>query len=114
MRSTPTALFLTSLATLALLSAQAGAAEVDARPPDKLLLTANGSKLTDDNGGGGSLNYLHYFTPDAIFGLGAEHQFIADSSWTFGSVRGSYSVGQPAKRFSIFGEAHLGNGDEDG
>jgi hypothetical protein len=114
MRPTPTALFLTSLATLGLLSAHAGAAEVDARPPDKLLLIANGSKLTDDNGGGASLNWLHYFTPDAIFGLGAEHQFIADSSWTFGSMRGSYSVGQPAKRFSIFGEAHLGNGDEDG
>jgi len=108
---------LSSLATLSLASAHVAAAEVDARPPDRLLFTASGSELIDtDNGdgGGGSLNWLHYFTPDAVFGLGAEHQFIADSSWTFGSVRGSYSAGQPASKFSIFGEMHLGNGDDDG
>ena len=71
------------------------AAEVDARPPDQLTVAANGSTLTDTDGGaGGSLNWLHYFTPDAIFGVGAEHQIIDESNWTFGSVRGALSGGE--------------------
>ncbi|MET0988334.1 MAG: hypothetical protein ABW034_23280 [Steroidobacteraceae bacterium] len=92
------------------------AAEIDARPPDKLTLIANGAKLIDiDEGGGGSLSWLHYFTPDVVFGLGAEHQFIVDSKWTFGSVRGSMLFGQPGgTRFGVFGELNAGDGDEDG
>ncbi len=96
----------------------AAAAEVDARPPDRLTLSGNGSRLTDvgvdEDGHGGSLNYLHYFTPDAIFGLGAEYQAIAESSWTFGSIRGAYGHGAPSSRFTIFGEFHYGGGDDDG
>ncbi|HKQ83474.1 MAG TPA: hypothetical protein VJS42_14885 [Steroidobacteraceae bacterium] len=105
-----------SLAASTLVPVQLMAAEIDARPPDKLTLTANGAKLVDvDEGGGGSLSWLHYFTPDTVFGLGAEHQFIADSKWTFGSVRGSMLFGQPgASRFGVFGELNAGDGDEDG
>lgn len=104
---------LPSVAAALLSSGYVRAAEVDARPPDRLTLTANGSTLTDsDDGGGGSLNYLHYVTPDALFGLGAEHQFIADSRWTFGSLRGSMGYGQPASRFNISGEVQYGEGDE--
>jgi hypothetical protein len=92
------------------------AAQVDARPPDRLTLSGNGSEFDDtgDRGGGGSLNWLHYFTPDALIGIGAEHQFIEDSSWTFGSLRGAYSRGQPSSRFTVFGEAHYGDGDDIG
>ena len=44
-------------------SSNVDAAEVDARPPDRLTLSGSGSRLTDtdDKGGGGSLNWLHYF-----------------------------------------------------
>lgn len=107
---------LSSLVTLTLASACAGAAEVDARPPDRLTLTGNGSRFidTDDEGGGVALNWLHYFTPDAVFGLGAEHQFVEDSKWTFGSIRGSTSRGEPASRLSVFGEVNYGDGDDDG
>jgi hypothetical protein len=107
--------FLALPSIVAVLFAPAGAraADVDARPPDRLMLTANGSTLTDsDDGGGGSLSWLHYVTPDALFGLGAEHQFIADSRWTFGSLRGSFGHGQPASRFNISGEVQYGEGDE--
>ncbi len=61
-----------------------------------------------DGGGGGSLSWLHYFSPDAIFGLGAEHQFIADSSWSFATARGAWSTGQPPTRFTVFGEVQYG------
>lgn len=104
-----------SLIAASLITSRAVAAEVDARPPDRIALSTNGARLVDiDDGGGGSLNWLHYFTPDAIFGIGVEHQFIADSRWTFGSLRGSLSRGQPASRFSIYGEGHYGQGDENG
>lgn len=104
------------LAALCLSSAMAPAfaAEIDARPPDKLTLSGNGSRLTDieEDGAGGSLNWLHYITPNAIVGLGAEHQYIADSQWTFGSIRGAWSRGEPSSRFNIFAEMHYGDGDE--
>jgi hypothetical protein len=114
MRTILAPLLLSLMAAIA--PAQLLAAEVDARPPDRLTLSGNGSELTDteDQGGGGSLNWLHYFTPDALMGLGAEHQFIEESSWTFGSLRGAYSRGQPGSRFTVFGEAHYGDGDDDG
>lgn len=113
MRITLTVLCLSSLAAVS-----ATAAEIDARPPDRLTLSGNGSRLTDvdvdEDGYGGSLNYLHYFTPDVIFGLGGEHQSIAESSWTFGSVRGALGHGESSSRFTAFGEFHYGEGDEDG
>jgi len=101
------------LAAACLLAAAANAAEVDARPPDRLTLAVNGSRLVDvDDGGGGSLNWLHYFTPDAVFGLGAEHQVIADSQWSFGSIRGSLTHGDAASKFAVYGEMQYGGGDE--
>lgn len=106
-------LFACALAfVVASLSARLEAAEIDARPPDRLTLSTAGSRQIDvDYGGTGSLNYLHYFTPDALFGVGAEHQFIADARLTFGSVRGAWSRGQPASRFSVLGEVNQGRGD---
>jgi hypothetical protein len=102
--------------TVAVLASNVDAAEIDARPPDRLTLSGSGSELTetDDKGGGGSLNWLHYFTPNALFGLGAEHQFVEDAKMTFGSIRGSWARGEPSSRFSIFGEVSYGEGDDDG
>lgn len=114
MKTLPRLPCLLSIAASLLGTVGAHAAEVDARPPDRLTLAANGSTLTDsDGGGGGSLNWLHYVTPDALFGIGAEHQFIDDSRWTFGSLRGSIGHGQPASRFNISAEVQYGEGDED-
>jgi len=109
--------FFTLCATLCApgLVCTARAAEVDARPPDKLAFSASGVRLVDvDDGGGGSLNYLHYVKPDALFGVGVEHQFIADSQWTFGSLRGAYGFGAPETKTTLYGELHGGQGDEDG
>jgi hypothetical protein len=114
MKYLPALLWFSSLSAGPLLSV-AYAAEIDARPPNRLILSASGVRLTDiDDGGGGSLNYLHYLTPDALVGVGAEHQFIADSEWTFGSLRGAYGFGAAERRTTVFGELHVGQGDEDG
>jgi hypothetical protein len=91
------------------------AAEVDARPPNRLTLTASGSRQDDvDDGGTGSLNYIHYLTPTALFGVGAEHQFIEEATLTFGSLRGAWGRGEPGSKTTLYGEAHYGDGDDDG
>jgi hypothetical protein len=106
---------LASLVWLCSLSGNAIAAEIDARPPNRLTLTASGSRQDDLDGGGGSLNYLHYFTPNAVFGVGADHQFIEDDSTiNFGSVRGSWGRGDPGSRTTLFGEALYGEGEDFG
>jgi hypothetical protein len=103
-------------AALCLTSVTVTAAEIDARPPDRLTLSGSGARLLDieEDGAGGSLNYLHYFTPDVIFGLGGEYQTIADSEWSFGSLRGVVSHGEPQSRFNINAEVNYGDGDENG
>jgi hypothetical protein len=65
-------------------------------------------------GGSGSLNWLHYFTPDVIFGIGGEHQYIGEATLNFGSVRAAYGRGDAGKRFNVLGEALYGSGDDDG
>jgi hypothetical protein len=108
-------LYVASLAAVTLAPACL-AAEVDARPPDRITLSGSSSSLRDidEHGGGASLNYLHYFTPDAVFGVGGEYQYIADSSWEFGALRGSWSHGDPSSRFTLYGEVNYGNGDDNG
>lgn len=116
MKSITALLFSASLAMTGLAPSRALPAELDARPPDRLIVTANGSRLTDADadGGGGAINWLHYVSPDALFGVGAEHQFIDESQWTFGTLRGSVSRGEPGSRTSFFGDANYGQGDDDG
>jgi TonB dependent receptor len=104
-----------SLIGVSSLPTSAPAAEVDARPPNRLTLTASGSRQDEvDDGGIGSLNYLHYLTPVALFGLGAEHQFIEEATLTFGSARAAWGRGEPGSKTTLFGEAHYGDGDDDG
>lgn len=116
MRLPLAALCLSSVIAYTLAPARVLAAEIDARPPNRLTLSGSGARLTDidEDGAGGSLNYLHYFTPDVIFGIGGEHQTIADSQWTFGSLRGVVSHGEPQSRFNINAEVNYGDGDENG
>ncbi len=94
----------------------ASAAEIDARPFDKLTLSANTSSFadTDDTGGGGSLGYLHYFTPDVLAGLGVDHTYVEDAKLTYGSVRAAWGRGDPTSRFTLVGEYFQGDGDDNG
>ena len=97
----------------------AAAVDSTAAPPappaapsaDRLVISANGSTLTDaTGGGGGSLTWLHDFT-DGGLGLGGEYQKLATSHWAFGSLSGNVNTGSARDKWTFYGEAHLGSGD---
>jgi len=107
-----TALLFVSLASAISI---ASAAEVDARPPNRLTLSLSGARQDGvDDSGAGSLNYLHYLTPNALFGVGAEHQFIEDATITFGAARAAWGRGEPGSRTTLIGEVLYGEGDDAG
>ncbi|HSN72912.1 MAG TPA: hypothetical protein VLT59_15455 [Steroidobacteraceae bacterium] len=107
--------YLIALALTVLLPLQSLAQSVDPRPPDRLILLANGSRIIDsENGAGGSINWVHYLTPDATLGIGGEYQEIGESEWAFGILRGSYGWGEPGSRVTVYGELNAGQGDESG
>lgn len=79
---------------------------------DRIILSGDVMRLTGNHGGGGgSLDWLHNFNPDTVLGVGAEHDFIYNSHWTFGSALGSFSGGAPDLRWNVYGEVHRGAGD---
>jgi len=80
---------------------------------DRLIVSGNGSSLTGTNGGGGgSLAWLHNFSPDTLVGVGAEHQVLSVSHWTFGSLNAAATLGSGDQRYTIYGAAHEGAGDD--
>jgi hypothetical protein len=80
---------------------------------DRIALSLDGATLTNsDGGGGGSATWLHNFDPQTLAGIAVEHQGLANSQWTFGSVNGSLTRGDADHRYSLYGEAHEGAGDD--
>jgi len=78
---------------------------------DRITVAASGETLTGTNGGGGAQgSWVHNFSPNVIGGLGIDYQAIANAHWTFGSVNGAYVWGAPGRRWSVYGEAHIGSG----
>jgi hypothetical protein len=77
---------------------------------DRLLFSYDHMSLTDTNGGyGGSLNWLRNVGPSSVVGIGGEYQTIAGSHWAFGNLTGSWGI--PSEHLNIYGEAHLGGGN---
>jgi len=103
------------LAGLVLPLAALGSAQ-GAQPPsqsdDRVIISGDGATLTGANdGGGGSLAYLHQFTPGTLIGIAGEYQNLAGSHWEFGSANVAYGhalVGQT--RWNLSAEAHEGSG----
>jgi hypothetical protein len=80
---------------------------------DRLAFSANGSSLTGTNGGAGaSLGWLHNFDPDTLVGVAVEHEALSVSHWTFASLNGSKTLGSGDQRYTVYGEAHEGAGDD--
>jgi hypothetical protein len=79
---------------------------------DRIALSANGSTLAGTNGGGGgSVGWMHNFDADTLAGVAIEHQVVSVAHWTFGSVNGSLTRELGDARYSLYGEAHEGAGD---
>lgn len=102
-------------ATMALAAGMTPAgAQVSSRPDDRLILSANGSTFpgTSGSGAGGAATWLHSFSAGTLLGVGAEHQIITGSQWTFGTLMGSVTLGsQSGSPTSFSGELHEGSGD---
>jgi len=80
---------------------------------DRLILSADGSTLTDTNGGGGgAIGWLHNFNPNTVLGAAVEYQTLGDARWKFGSLNGALTGGSEGKKWSLYAEAHQGNGDD--
>lgn len=78
---------------------------------NSVVISANGSTLTDaTGGGGGSLTWLHDFS-SGVLGVGGEYQRLADTHWAFGSLSGSVSTGSPSDKWTFAADGHLGRGD---
>jgi hypothetical protein len=89
-------------------------AQVSPRPDDRLVVSANGSTFSDGggSGGGGAVTWVHPFSAGTLLGVGAEHQTITGSQWTFGTLMGSVTLGAPSGSPTTFnGEVHEGSGD---
>jgi len=80
---------------------------------DRIVLSVNGSTLPGTNGGGGgSAGWLHNFDASTLAGIAVEHQGLSNAQWTFGSVNGSLTRDLGDARYSFYGEAHEGAGDD--
>ena len=79
---------------------------------DRILIGLQGESLTNTSGGGGgSLGWLHNFDANTLAGLGVEHQMLANSHWTFGSINAAHTMGEANQRYTLYGEAHEGGGN---
>jgi hypothetical protein len=80
---------------------------------DRIAVSADGSTLTGTNGGAGaSVGWLHNFDATSLAGVAVEHQELSTARWTFGSVNGALTRGPDNQRYSVYGEAHEGGGDD--
>jgi hypothetical protein len=102
-----------ALVTVLAMAVQPAPAQGSAPPDDRLIFGANGSRLTGGSGGGGAaVTWLHGLNAGTLIGVGAEHQTIANSHWTLGSLTGGVTLGtESGPRTNLFGELREGAGD---
>lgn len=78
---------------------------------ERLVFSTDGSTLSGgEHGGGASGTWLHAFSANAVLGLGAEYQQIADANWSAGLLSGSVGLGHSPERPHAYGEIHAGAG----
>jgi hypothetical protein len=80
---------------------------------DRIALSANGESLTGTSGGAGaSIGWIHNFDADTLLGVAAEYQALSVSHWAFASLSGAITRGTGNQRYTLYGEAHEGAGDD--
>jgi hypothetical protein len=109
--------------TICAVMAAAASAMATADPPsspavptpetdERLVVSADGSSLSQDHGGGGgAVTWLSNVGAGDVVGIGAEYQTIANSHWTTGVFTGATTFGQGSSKLSLYAEAHEGAGD---
>jgi hypothetical protein len=102
-----------SIATVSAFLLAGAAVAQSSTADDRIVVSADGTTLTGTDGGGGaSVGWLHNFDASTLAGVAVEHQALSDAHWTFGSLNGSATVGPDNQRYSFYGEAHEGAGDD--
>lgn len=80
---------------------------------DRFSLMAAGHQLTNTNGGwGAAALWLHNFSADTLFGLGAESQTIGEARWTFGRLNFNHGFGESTDRTNVYFESSVGSGHD--
>jgi len=80
---------------------------------DRLSLMAAGHQLTNTDGGwGAGALWLHNFSADTLFGLGAESQTIGEARWTFGKLSFNHGFGESQDRTNVYFESSTGSGHD--
>jgi len=102
----------TSPAPTSAASAAPSATAAPSVADERLVISGDGSTLSQDHGGGGgSLTWLSTFDSGNVVGLGGEYQTIANSHWTLGNLSGLATFGQPNAKLNLYADAHEGAGD---
>jgi hypothetical protein len=104
-----------AVVSLTVAAAVASAARAAPPPPATERLTFMGGGVDWDgaeDGGGGSIGWLHNFRSGAILGLAAEHQRLGDTKWTFGTFSLASGFGSAERRSNLYLEVRQGGGDE--
>jgi hypothetical protein len=84
----------------------------DSGSDDRLAFSANGSRLSGDHGGGGgSLAWIHNFTPATLADAEVEYEQLANAHWMFGSLIASTGFGSAGHKLNLYAEGHEGAGD---
>ncbi|MBV8911037.1 MAG: hypothetical protein JOZ89_09775 [Gammaproteobacteria bacterium] len=90
---------------------QAAATAPAAVTDERLVLSGNGAKLSQDHGGGGGSATFLASSGGNVLGVGVEYQEIANSHWTNGVFSGALALGQIVPRATLYVDARDGAGD---
>jgi hypothetical protein len=93
------------------------AASARAAPPppatDRLTFMGGGVDWDGaDDGGGGSLGWLHNFSSSTILGAAGEYQRLGDTKWAFGTLSFAVGLGSTRYRSNLYTEVRRGGGDD--
>jgi hypothetical protein len=93
----------------------AGVAQAAAPPPATERLTFSAGGVDWDgaqDGGGGSLGWLHNFSSSTILGAAGEYQRLGDTKWAFGTLSFAFGLGPTQYRSNLYVEGRRGAGDD--